>query len=335
MTEPKLRPSDITPEELVQAHKSSRRSFLKSAALTAAGAAGFGGGLITLSTKRGVVRPPDVSTLPALSVTPASSSAAPFAASLAADDELTSVEDITTYNNFSEFGLDKGDPAENAGSLKVRPWSVVVDGEVEAPKTFDIDRLMSSFPLEERVYRMRCVEAWSMVIPWLGLSLGALIRSVNPTSRAKFVQFTTLLDREQMPGQRTGVLDWPYREGLRMDEALHPLSLLAVGLYGRTLPNQNGAPIRLVVPWKYGFKGSKSIVRITLTEKQPPTTWNSAAASEYGFYANVNPSVPHPRWSQASERRIGDLTRRPTLPFNGYAADVAELYAGMDLAKYF
>ncbi len=335
MTDPKLRSSDITPEDVVNAHKSSRRSVLRSAALTAAGAAAFGGGLLTLSTKRGVVRPPDVSTLPELSAVPSAGTSAPLSAPLGADDALTSIEDITTYNNFYEFGLDKGDPAENAGSLRTRPWSVVIDGEVEKPKTFDIEALMSAFPLEERVYRMRCVEAWSMVIPWLGFSLGALVRSVNPTSRAKFVAFETLLDKEQMPGQKRNVLDWPYREGLRMDEAMHPLSILSVGLYGRTLPNQNGAPIRLVIPWKYGFKNIKSIVRITLTEKQPLTTWSDAAAKEYGFYANVNPAVPHPRWSQASERRIGDLARRPTLPFNGYADQVADLYAGMDLAKYF
>lgn len=335
MTDPELRSRDISPEELVNAHKTSRRSVLRSAVLTAAGAATFGAGLLAVSSKRGVVRPPDISTLPELTPGPPGSSSAAVAAPLGAEDRLTSIEDITTYNNFYEFGLDKGDPAENAGSLKTRPWTVVVDGEVEKPKTFDIEELMSAFPLEERVYRMRCVEAWSMVIPWLGFPLGSLIRSVNPTSRAKFVAFTTLHDPAQMPGQTSRVLDWPYREGLRIDEAVHPLTLLSVGLYGRTLPNQNGAPIRLVVPWKYGFKNIKSIVRITLTEKEPPTTWNVAAGREYGFYANVNPSVPHPRWSQASERRIGDLARRPTLAFNGYADQVADLYAGMDLAKYF
>ena len=224
------------------------------------------------------------------------------------NEPLTPFESVTTYNNFYEFGFDKGDPAENAGSLRTRPWTVTIDGEVKRPQVIDIDQLIKSFPLEERVYRMRCVEAWSMVIPWLGFPLGELIKRVEPTSRAKYVAFTTLFDPEQMPEQDGSALDWPYVEGLRMDEALHPLTLLAVGLYGKSLPNQNGAPIRLVVPWKYGFKGIKSIVRISLVEEQPETTWNLAAPSEYGFYANVNPRVNHPRWSQASERRIGELS---------------------------
>ncbi|HYH99594.1 protein-methionine-sulfoxide reductase catalytic subunit MsrP, partial [Hyalangium sp.] len=237
------------------------------------------------------------------------------------------------YNNFYEFGLDKNDPARHAHILKTRPWSVVIDGEVAKPQTVDIDQILSWFSLEERVYRMRCVEAWSMVIPWHGFPLGELIKRVEPTSRAKYVAFTTLMDPEQMPGQKRHVLDWPYVEGLRMDEAMHPLTILAVGLYGKTLPNQNGAPLRLVVPWKYGFKGLKSIVKITLTEQQPPTTWNLAKPSEYGFYANVNPEVDHPRWSQATERRVGEYRRRPTLPFNGYAEQVASLYTGMDLRE--
>jgi sulfoxide reductase catalytic subunit YedY len=247
----------------------------------------------------------------------------------------TPVEDVTTYNNFYEFGVEKGDPARNAHTLRPRPWTVTVDGEVARPATFSIDELLRAFPLEERVYRMRCVEAWSMVIPWAGFPLGDLLRRVEPTAQARYVAFTTLLDPEQMPGQRRRVLEWPYVEGLRLDEAQHPLALLAVGLYGRVLPNQNGAPLRLVVPWKYGFKGIKSIVRIRLTTDEPRTTWNEAAPDEYGFYANVNPEVDHPRWSQATERRIGDLSRRPTLPFNGYGDQVSHLYTGMDLRRSF
>ena len=251
------------------------------------------------------------------------------------DEPRTPYRDVTTYNKFYEFGTDKSDPAELAGTLRPRPWTVRVDGEVQKPQVIDVDQLLGWFPLEERVYRMRCVEAWSMVIPWLGFPLGDLLRRVEPTSRARYVAFTTLFDPEQMPGQQRRVLDWPYVEGLRIDEAMHPLTLLVVGLYGKTLPNQNGAPLRLVVPWKYGFKGIKSIVGIRLLETQPPTTWNLAAPREYGFYANVNPAVDHPRWSQATERRIGELRRRPTLPFNGYAEQVAGLYAGMDLREFF
>jgi sulfoxide reductase catalytic subunit YedY len=250
-------------------------------------------------------------------------------------DKTTPYEDITRYNNFYEFGTDKESPAKLAGSLKTRPWTVAVEGEVRKPKTYDIDELLKLAPLEERVYRLRCVEAWSMVVPWVGFPLAELIRRVEPTGNAKFVEFTTLLDPAQMPGQRSAVLDWPYVEGLRMDEAAHPLTLLAVGLYGEVLPNQNGAPIRLVVPWKYGFKSAKSIVRIRFVEKQPVSTWMKAGAREYGFYANVNPEVDHPRWSQAKERRIGEFFKRPTLPFNGYGDQVAQLYAGMDLRKFF
>jgi sulfoxide reductase catalytic subunit YedY len=248
---------------------------------------------------------------------------------------MTPLADVTSYNNFYEFGTEKGDPAANAGTLRPRPWTVAIEGEVERPQVVDIDQLLKWFPLEERVYRMRCVEAWSMVIPWIGFPLRDLIARVAPTSKARFVAFTTLLDPDQMPGQRRAVLDWPYVEGLRLDEAMHPLAILAVGLYGKPLPNQNGAPLRLVTPWKYGFKGIKSIVKIRFTETQPPTSWNLAAPDEYGFYANVNPAVDHPRWSQATERRIGDLRRRPTLPFNGYADQVASLYSGMDLRRFF
>jgi sulfoxide reductase catalytic subunit YedY len=251
------------------------------------------------------------------------------------DEPQTSYRDVTTYNNFYEYGLDKGDPARNAHLLRTRPWTVTVEGEVARPQTIDVDTILRWFPLEQRVYRMRCVEAWSMVIPWVGFPLGDLIKRLEPTGRAKFVEFTSLLDPEQMPGQRSRVLKWPYVEGLRLDEAMHPLTILATGLYGETLPNQNGAPLRLVVPWKYGFKGIKSIVNIRFTEEQPKNTWEVAAPREYGFYANVNPEVNHPRWSQATERRIGDFGRRPTLPFNGYAEEVASLYSGMDLRVNF
>ncbi len=251
------------------------------------------------------------------------------------NEKMTPKDDVTSYNNYYEFGLDKEDPAKNAGRLKTRPWTVAVEGACAKPQRIDIDALIKRYPLEERIYRMRCVEGWSMVIPWVGFPLASLLRSVEPTSAAKFVVFETLNDPAQMPGVRAPVLDWPYREGLRMDEAMHPLTIMAVGLYGETLPNQNGAPIRLVVPWKYGFKGAKSIVRIRLQETQPSTAWQKANAREYGFYSNVNPEVDHPRWSQASERRIGEFLRRKTLPFNGYGDQVASLYKGMDLRRNF
>jgi len=250
-------------------------------------------------------------------------------------DELTSFEDLTRYNNFYEFGTGKEDPARNVGDFQTRPWTVRIDGHCENPGEHDLDDLMARFPSEERIYRLRCVEAWSMVIPWQGFPLKNLLEWVQPTSRARFVEFTTLYDPSRMPGQRSPVLEWPYAEGLRMDEALHPLTLLATGLYDQTLPGQNGAPIRLVVPWKYGFKSIKSIVRIRLVEDMPHTSWNDAGPDEYGFYANVNPEVDHPRWSQARERRIGEFRRRPTLPFNGYADEVASLYEGMDLRRWF
>ena len=254
-------------------------------------------------------------------------------------DKPTPYKDVIGYNNFYEFGTDKADPAENAGRLKTRPWQVVVEGEIKRPKIFDIDELLKMAPLEERIYRLRCVEGWSMVIPWIGYSLSELIKRVEPTGNAKYVEFTTLLAPEQMPGQRSPVLKWPYIEGLRLDEAMNSLTLLTIGLYGETLPNQSGAPIRVVTPWKYGFKSAKSIVKIRFVEKEPVTAWNRAAPSEYGFYSNVNPDVDHPRWTQSMERRIGDgglLTpKRKTLMFNGYADQVAQLYAGMDLKKYF
>jgi sulfoxide reductase catalytic subunit YedY len=251
------------------------------------------------------------------------------------DEEPTDRGDATRYNNFYEFGTDKSDPARRAGSLVTRPWSVAIEGEIAKPGRVAFEDLIRPHPLEERVYRLRCVEAWSMVIPWVGFPLGDLLRRFEPTSRAKYVAFQTLHDPEQMPGQRRAILDWPYVEALRIDEATHPLTILAVGMYGRELPNPNGAPLRLVVPWKYGFKSIKSIVKIRLTETQPPTSWSRSAPREYGFYANVNPDVDHPRWSQKRERRIGEFLRRPTLPFNGYADQVAGLYADMDLRKFF
>ena len=251
------------------------------------------------------------------------------------DEETTAFEDATRYNNFYEFGTDKTDPQRYAGSLRTRPWSVAVSGEVGKPGMIDLDDLLRPHTAEERIYRLRCVEAWSMVIPWLGIPLGEIIKRFEPTSGAKYVAFKTLLDPEQMPGQRSRTLDWPYVEGLRIDEAMHPLTILATGMYGQELPNQNGAPLRLVVPWKYGFKSIKSIVEIRLTRGEPPTSWNSQTPREYGFFANVNPDVDHPRWSQKRERRIGEFRKRPTLPFNGYADQVAHLYQGIDLRKHF
>jgi sulfoxide reductase catalytic subunit YedY len=251
------------------------------------------------------------------------------------EDEPTPFEDVTSYNNFYEFGTDKGDPERHAGSLRTRPWSVAVEGHVAKPATYDLEDFLRPHTLEDRVYRLRCVEAWSMVIPWRGFELRRLIERVQPTSNAKYVEFITLHDPDQMPGQRRPVIPWPYNEGLRMDEAMHRLTLMVTGLYGRDLPNQNGAPLRLVVPWKYGFKSIKSIVKIRFVEDQPSTTWMKSAPQEYGFYANVNPEVDHPRWSQARERRIGEFRRRPTLMFNGYGEEVASLYAGMDLRRSF
>ncbi|HEY0707346.1 MAG TPA: protein-methionine-sulfoxide reductase catalytic subunit MsrP [Polyangia bacterium] len=306
---------EITPEALY--HR--RREFLRGGAAAAVGSAvwlGRGQGAWALSEN-------DLSALP--NVKPDT---------FKIDEGKTPFKDVTSYNNFYEFGTDKGDPAANAHTLKTRPWTVACEGEVKKPETIDIDKLLKLFPLEERVYRFRCVEAWSMVIPWVGFPLASLLKRLEPTSKAKYVAFTTLNDPAQMPGVRRGILDWPYVEGLRIDEAMHPLTLLAVGLYGRVLPNQNGAPVRLVVPWKYGFKSIKSIVKIRLVEKEPPTSWNKSAPNEYGFYSNVNPEVDHPRWSQARERRIGEFLKRKTLPWNGYP-EVASLYQGLDLRKFF
>ncbi|WP_437620086.1 protein-methionine-sulfoxide reductase catalytic subunit MsrP [Sorangium sp. So ce1151] len=344
---PREPPADeITPPALYM----RRRELLKNAALFAGTASAVGGGLVWLTGgSAGVAdvaapggegaRAGDDSAPPLPGAAPppppplstGASGRSPFVT----DEARTDYEAIVSYNNFYELGLSKSEPAENAGRLRLRPWTVACEGELKKPEVIDLDTLVRWFPLEERVYRMRCVEAWSMVIPWLGFPLAALLRRLEPTSRARYVQFTTLLDPAQLPGQRSDVLDWPYVEGLRLDEAMHPLTFLAVGLYGKSLLGQNGAPIRLVVPWKYGFKGCKSIVSIKLTERQPRTTWSQAAPDEYGFYANVNPAVAHPRWSQATERRIGELRRRPTLPFNGYAEEVAGLYSGMDLRESF
>jgi methionine sulfoxide reductase catalytic subunit len=314
----RILPSEITPESSWR----SRREFI-------AGLAGAALGAVTPAARATEVFTVDLVESPLdFKPNPKYSTA----------EKRNSFAEVTGYNNFYEFGTDKSDPAENAHRLRPRPWSVVVDGECEKPGRLDLEGLLRPHPLEERVYRLRCVEAWSMVIPWVGFPLGDLVRRFQPTSRAKYVEFTTLLDPKQMPGQRYEVLDWPYVEGLRIDEAMHPLAILAVGLYGKPLPNQNGAPLRLVVPWKYGFKSIKSIVRIRFVERMPKTSWALSAPREYGFFANVNPEVDHPRWSQKSERRIGAgnfLARQPTLAFNGYADEVARLYRGMDLARWF
>jgi sulfoxide reductase catalytic subunit YedY len=256
-------------------------------------------------------------------------------ASFSTSETITPYKDVTNYNNYYEFSTDKYEPANLAKNFKTRPWTVEVDGLVSKKQKFDVDSIVKMAAPEERIYRHRCVEGWSIVVPWVGFSLSTLLEKVEPTSKAKFVQFTTLNDRSEMPGLKVPVLNWPYVEGLRLDEAMHPLTLLCFGMYGEVLPNQDGAPIRIVVPWKYGFKSAKAIVRITFTEKQPINTWNESNPAEYGFYSNVNPNVDHPRWSQAKERRLGEFTKRPTLMFNGYGDQVASLYSGMDLKKNF
>jgi sulfoxide reductase catalytic subunit YedY len=309
-----IKPSEITPETV----SADRRRFLRQVGLATAGAALAGYGRSEPVGAEANLAP--------LNVVRKSE--------MAGGENITAYADITHYNNFYEFGSAKEDPARNAGRLRTRPWSVVVDGECEAPARIDIDELLKPQSLEERIYRHRCVEAWSMVAPWVGLPLADLLNRFKPTSKAKYVAFTTLYDPKQMPETARGVLSWPYREGLRIDEAMHPLAFLSVGLYGRVLPNQDGAPLRLTLPWKYGFKSIKSIVRIQFTEWQPETTWNQLAPQEYGFYSNVNPSVDHPRWSQAQERRLGELFKRKTLMFNGYP-EVASLYSGMDLRSQF
>jgi sulfoxide reductase catalytic subunit YedY len=315
-------PSEITPRAIHE----NRRALLMA---MASGAAGAGLAAFAARDAMAQVAPPGK-----LARLAGARSAQPGALTM---EKPTPYNLITSYNNYYEFGTDKEEPAESARRLKTRPWTVAVEGAVLKPKVFDLDELLKLGAMEERIYRMRCVEGWSMVIPWVGYSLATLIRRVEPTGNAKFVEFTTLGDPGQMPGLSARVLDWPYTEGLRIDEANHPLTLLGFGLYGEVLPNQNGAPVRLVVPWKYGFKSAKSIVRIRFVEQMPKTAWNRSAPSEYGFYSNVNPKVDHPRWSQASERRLGDdglLNRkRPTLMFNGYEAEVGQLYAGLDLKK--
>ncbi|MBF0162784.1 MAG: protein-methionine-sulfoxide reductase catalytic subunit MsrP [Magnetococcales bacterium] len=308
---PDLTPNDVTPEALFR----QRRRLIQSAAMAGIGAllglnpgrVAIGGEFMT-EVKKGVV------TL---------------------DESVTPFKDASSYTNFYELGSGKTDPSTHAERLQIAPWHVVIDGEVSRPVRLALDDLLRPHALEERVYRLRCVEAWSMVIPWIGFPLGEVLKRFEPTGNARYVAFETIHDPDHLPGQAQRSLEWPYREGLRLDEAMHPLTILAVGMYGRTLPNQNGAPLRLVVPWKYGFKSIKSIVRISLTEKQPPTSWNRQAPSEYGFYANVNPNVDHPRWDQSKERRIGEFLRRKTLPFNGYEEQVASLYHGMDLRQFF
>jgi len=310
-----LRESEVTPRALYL----RRREFIGAAGVTAA----------VLAT--GVLAPGSADAQNPAAQKLANLKKSPFNT----DEKMNSYRDVTTYNNFYEFGLDKGDPARHAHSLKPRPWTIKVEGECAKPGTYNIDDIIKWFPLEERIYRMRCVEAWSMVIPWNGFPLADFVKRMEPTSKAKYVEMRTLVDLRQMPGQTEPALQWPYREGLRMDEALHPLAMFAVGLYGEVLPNQNGAPIRLVVPWKYGFKGIKSIVSVKFVEKEPLNTWQQTRADEYGFYANVNPDLDHPRWTQKSERRIGEFFRRKTLPFNGYGDQVASLYAGMDLKRQY
>ena len=317
-------PSEITPRAVYE----DRRQLLRWAAAGGAGAA-----LALWGARDALAQATRPGKLAAL---PGTRSSVAGALTM---DKPTPYVDVTTYNNYYEFGTDKADPARTAGSLKPRPWTVAVEGEVKKPGNYDLDALLKLSPMEDRIYRLRCVEGWSMVVPWVGYSLSELVKRVEPTGNAKYVQFVTLADKAQMPGLRSSVLDWPYTEGLRIDEAMHPLTMLAFGLYGEVLPNQNGAPLRLVVPWKYGFKSGKSIVKIRFTDKQPKTSWEEAASSEYGFYSNVNPKVDHPRWSQATERRIGEdglfAKKRPTLMFNGYEPQVGQLYAGMDLKKFF
>jgi methionine sulfoxide reductase catalytic subunit len=251
------------------------------------------------------------------------------------DEKISSMNDVTHYNNFYEFGTDKGDPAKNAQKFHTSPWTVSVEGEVKTPRKFSMDEILKLAPLEERIYRHRCVERWSIVVPWIGYSLSTILKLVEPTEKAKYVAFQSFFDRSEMPDAKYTGLEYPYVEGLRLDEAMHALTLVCVGMYGETLPNQDGAPVRMVVPWKYGYKSIKSIVKIRLVKSEPPTTWNLQAPNEYGFYSNVNPNVDHPRWSQATERRLGDIFMRKTLPFNGYADQVAHLYAGMDLRKHY
>src|SRR4051812_11429572 len=314
---PDIRSSEITPRSLYL----NRRNFLAGAAV--AGVAAASG----LGLREAI--------FPSTSVLAGNKIDGLRKSPLSTSETVTPYKDVTHYNNYYEFSTEKDEPAELAKNFRTRPWKVKIDGLVEKKQELDIDSIIKMAPAEERIYRHRCVEGWSIVVPWIGFSLSELIKKVNPTSKAKYVEFTSLLDMTQMPGQRRQVLEWPYVEGLRMDEAMNPLALLCFGMYGEELPNQDGAPVRIVVPWKYGFKSAKAIVRIRFTEKQPINSWNISAPREYGFYANVNPSVDHPRWSQARERRLGEFSKRPTLMFNGYGDQVASLYSGMDLKKEF
>ena len=319
-----IKPSEITPHSMFL----RRREFLQSAAMTGASLA-IGPYALACSAEANITLTNVAKTKWTIQ-------------SLGPEAKLTQQADVISYNNFYEFGTSKRDPKRNAGTLKTKPWTIVVDGHVEKPGRYDFDDLIKPYQLEDRVYRFRCVEAWSMIVPWVGIPLADIVKRLGPTDDAKYISFETLADPKQMPGVNSPVLKWPYVEGLRMDEAMNPLTLMVVGLYGEVLPNQNGAPVRLVVPWKYGFKSIKSIVRISFTDKQPPTTWNVSAPREYGFYSNVNPKVDHPRWSQAKERRLGGPTnifgfvaKQPTLMFNGYEEEVSGLYQGMDLARYY
>ncbi len=312
--------SEITPESLYL----NRREFLKALGIVSAGS-------LILAACGGRTTTPAAGSPPAPTVTQDTTAPSASATTDELGDALTSYDDITNYNNFYEFTTDKAGVARLSKNFKTTPWTIEVGGMVNNPKTYSVDDLLAKFGQQERVYRLRCVEAWSMVIPWMGFELAGLLNEVEPMASAKYVYFETILDEKQMPGQKSGLYPWPYTEGLRLDEAMHPLAILATGMYGKPLPPQDGAPIRLVVPWKYGFKSIKSIVKIELTDKQPATMWNTIASNEYGFYSNVNPEVSHPRWSQASERRIGEAGRRKTLMFNGYEEDVASLYTGMDL----
>jgi sulfoxide reductase catalytic subunit YedY len=316
---PPISSSEITPEHVYL----NRRTFLKAMGITAAGA------LLAACAPSDN----DQSTLTPESPGPGSETTGQMTDELG--DPVNTYEEIINYNNFYEFSLGKEEVARLSQDFVTSPWSVEVYGLCNKPTTFGMEDLLKQFPTEERIYRLRCVEAWSMVIPWEGFELGKLLTAVEPTSQAKYVRFETLLDKEQFPNQKSSMFPWPYQEGLRMDEAMHPLAIIATGLYGKPMPNQNGAPLRLVVPWKYGFKSIKSIVKIELVADEPGTLWSDTAPNEYGFYANVNPEVNHPRWSQASERRIGELSRRETLMFNGYEKDVADLYEGMDLSVYY
>ena len=312
---PELTYADVTPKNLYF----NRRNFLRG--LSIAGAATLvGERFASILSHPGSIQ--------------ANSKLATVKSNYTVGEKVTSENDVTHYNNFYEFGTDKGDPAKNAQNFRTSPWTVSVEGDVKTPRTFSIDEILKLAPLEERIYRHRCVERWSIVVPWIGYSLSTILKFVEPLPKAKYVAFQTFYDAKQMPHSYNTGLDYPYVEGLRLDEAMHPLALLCVGMYGETLPNQDGAPVRMVIPWKYGYKSIKSIVKIRLQSSEPPTTWNRQAPNEYGFYSNVNPNVDHPRWSQATERRLGEIFMHKTLMFNGYADQVASLYNGMDLKKF-